>query len=196
MEPLKKVAVLLMFLFFTATNYAQRVKLTEGKLPDFGANPTIFTELTFENTRVGKFDKEADYVKSRTDEYNKKEAGKGDSWAEKWEEDKNSRYESKFNETLILYSGLTLDNKSQYTLIFNTTFIEPGFNIGITRKSASINGEVLIVETANKNHVIAKLSVDKAPGSGMWGSDFDTGERISESYATAGRAIGKFIKGK
>lgn len=72
--------------------------------------------------------------------------------------------------------------------------MEPGFNIGITRKNAYINGEVLIVETANKNNVIAKLSLDKAPGNSFWGNDYDTGERLSETYATAGKALGKFIK--
>ncbi len=196
MRFINKATVLFVFLAFTLAVNAQRIKLIEGKLPDFASDPSIITELTFENTKVGKFDKEADYIKAKTEEYNKKEAGKGDTWAEKWEEDKNGRYETKFNELLIMYSDLKLDNHAKYTLIFNTTFIEPGFNVGVARKSATINGEAIIVETANKNKVIAKISIERAPGSGIFGSDFDTGERISESYATAGRAIGKFIKPK
>ncbi|MFT3945537.1 MAG: hypothetical protein QM763_01075 [Agriterribacter sp.] len=42
--------------------------------------------------------------------------------------------------------------------------------------------------------MLAKISVDKAPGKSFWGNDYDTGERLSECYATAGRAVGKFVK--
>jgi hypothetical protein len=69
-------------------------------------------------------------------------------------------------------------------------------NIGIARKSASINGEAWIVETANKTNVIAKLSVEKAPGNAFWGNDYDTGERLAEAYATAARGLALYIKNK
>jgi hypothetical protein len=57
-----------------------------------------------------------------------------------------------------------------------------------------MNGEAWIVETANKSNVIAKISVERALGRTFGGYDFDTGERISEAYADAAKAIGNFIK--
>lgn len=174
--------------------YAQRIRVVEGKVPDLKNEKSVNTEFTYDNISVGKFDKEADYIKTKTEEYNKKEAGKGDAWGKKWVDDREYRFQPKFDELFIKYSDLTIDNNAKYTIIFHTTFMEPGFNIGITRKNAYINGEVLIVETANKNNVIAKLSLDKAPGNSFWGNDYDTGERLSETYATAGKALGKFIK--
>ncbi|HEX5026071.1 MAG TPA: hypothetical protein VFV68_12405 [Agriterribacter sp.] len=172
---------------------AQHIRVVEGKIPDIKNEKSVNTEFTYENIGVGKFDKEADYVKAKTEEYNKKEPGKGDSWAIKWVEDRKLRYEPKFNELFTKYSNLTIDNNAKYTIIFHTVFIEPGFNIGISRKNAFINGEAFIVETADKTKVIAKLSIDKAPGNAYWGNDFDTGERLSETYATAGKALGKFL---
>ena len=56
------------------------------------------------------------------------------------------------------------------------------------------DGEAWIVETADKSKVIAKISIQKAPGRTFGGYDFDTGERIAESYADAGKALGKFIR--
>ncbi len=94
------------------------------------------------------------------------------------------------------YSVLAPAKKAKYTLIFKTTFTEPGFNIGFMKKNALIDAEVWIVETANKYHVIAKITVIKAPGRTFWGSDYDTGVRIEEAYAAAGKAVGKFLKDK
>ncbi|HTN07529.1 hypothetical protein [Agriterribacter sp.] len=194
MKPFKKIILLFAVTFASLQIYAQRIRVVEGKVPDLKNEKSVNTEFTYDNIGVGKFDKEADYIKTKTEEYNKKEAGKGDSWAKKWVDDREYRFQPKFDELFTKYSDLTIDNSAKYTIIFHTTFMEPGFNIGITRKNAFINGEVLIVETANKNKVIAKLSLDKAPGNSFWGNDYDTGERLSETYATAGKALGKFIK--
>lgn len=87
-----------------------------------------------------------------------------------------------------------LKKGSKYTLIFKTTFTEPGFNIGIMRKNAEINGDVWLFETANPTIAIAKISVQKALGRTFGGYDFDTGERISEAYADAAKALGNFMK--
>ncbi|HRP32753.1 MAG TPA: hypothetical protein PKV73_12720 [Agriterribacter sp.] len=194
MKSLKKLLLLSAIALTSLQLNAQRIRVTEGKVPDFSNEKSVNTEFTYENIGVGKFDKEADYIKTKTDEYNAKEPGRGDAWAKKWIDDREYRFQPKFDELFSKYSDLTIDKNAKYTIIFHTTFIEPGFNIGITRKNAFINGEALIVETANKSKVIARLSVDKAPGNAYWGNDFDTGERLSETYATAGKALGKFIK--
>lgn len=192
---LVKTSILILAIALTGLNsFAQRIKVLEGKVPDFSNEKSVNTEFTYDNISVGKFDKEEEYIKTKTDEYNKKEAGRGDNWAKGWVADRKNRFEPKFDELLTKYSDLTADANAKYTIIFHTSFIEPGFNIGITRKNAYINGEATIVETANKSKVIAKISVDKAPGNSFWGNDYDTGERLSETYATAGKALGKFLK--
>jgi hypothetical protein len=144
--------------------------------------------------KVGKYDKEEEYIAKKKEEYNKKEASRGDAWAKNWVNDRDARFEPKFIELFEKNSNMTASKTAKYTIIFKTNFTEPGFNIGIMRKNAEINGEAWVVETANKNNVIAKMSVDKALGRTFGGYDFDTGERISEAYADAGKALGKFIK--
>ena len=53
--------------------------------------------------------------------------------------------------------------------------------------------EVNIIETASKAKV-ATYSIKSAPGRTFGGNDYDTGLRIEEAYATAGKHFGKELK--
>ena len=187
----------LLFAMAIATGIsAQRIKLVEGDLSALKNEENINTEFTYDNMRVGKYEKEAEYVSDKTQSLNKKEPGRGDTWAKAWVNDRKDRFEPKFTELFEKSSKMGTSKTAKYTLIFKTITTEPGFNIGITRRNAEINAEVLLVETANRNKVIAKATVQKAVGRTFGGYDFDTGERLSEAYADAGKALGKFVKSK
>lgn len=181
-------------MLLAVSTYAQRIKVTEGKLSVLEGQKEINIEYSYDNMRVGKFDKEEDYIKSRTEELNKKEPGRGDKWAKAWVADRKDRFEPKFDELFSKISGMQLDKNAKYTIIFNTVFTEPGFNVVVHRKNAYIDGEVTIVETADRNKVVAKATVDNSPGNSVWGNDYDTGERISEAYAKAGKELAKKVK--
>lgn len=195
MKLVKPLALLAVMVFSLSVN-AQRIKLLEGDLSVLKNEQSINTEFTYDNMRVGKYEKEADYIADKTADLNKKEPGRGDTWAKSWVNDRETRYAPKFNELFQESSKMTISKNAKYTLIFKTTSTEPGFNIGITRRNAEISGEVLLVETANKEKVLARVSVQKALGRTFGGFDFDTGLRLSEAYADAGKAVGKFAKSK
>ncbi len=194
MKIFSTATLVLLLAFVCYQSGAQRLKLTDGNLSVLKDEKSISTEFTYENMKVGKYDKEEDYVNNKKADYNKKEAGKGDTWEKNWVADRQYRFEPKFNELLEKSSDLSVKKNSKYTLIFKTSFTEPGFNIGIMRKNAEMNGEAWIVETVNKSNVIARISVQRALGRTFGGYDFDTGERISEAYADAAKALGSFIK--
>lgn len=178
---------------------AQKVKLISGDLSALQGVKTMNVQFDYGSMIIGKNKKEADYIKERKETYNKKEAGKGDQWEESWYSDRAARFEPQFREEFEKQSGLRLDPESasaRYSIIFRTTQLEPGFNIGVTRKNAEIDGEVWIIENANSENVIAKISVKDCPGRTFGGYDFDTGERIKEAYAVAGKGLGKFLKKK
>jgi hypothetical protein len=194
---LKAAAALTIAALITVTADAQKIKVTEGDLSALKGQTEINTTFEYENIKVGKFDKEEDYINKKKDEYNKKEAGKGDTWEKAWKADRTERFEPKFNQLFTENGDIKAGDFSgaKYTLVFKTTFVEPGFNIAIAHKSASVDGEVWIIETASKK-VIAKLSVDDCPGRTFGGFDFDTGLRLQESYAVAGKGLAKFFKKK
>lgn len=194
MKSIKISAFIALVFFSSVSAMAQKIRVKEGDRDVLKNETTINIEFTYDNMGVGKYSKEQDYINTKKDEYNKKEPGRGDTWAKKWEDDKGSRFESDFKDLFEKSSNMTISHSAKYTLIFHTTSIEPGFNIGFTRKNANIDGEALIVETANKSKVLVKLSIDNAPGRSFMGNDYDTGERISEAYAKAGKELGRYLK--
>ncbi len=172
----------------------QKLKLKDGDAAVLKDQASINFEFTYDNMAVGKFDTEKEYIDKKTEEYNKKEPGRGDNWAKNWVGDRKQQFEPKFIELFTKASELSESKTAKYTLIFKTTFTEPGFNVGVVRKNAKLNGEALIVETADKSKVIATITVENALGRTFGGYDFDTGGRIAEAYADAGKALGKFVK--
>ena len=194
MKFLTSIAAFTMLLTLSLTTNAQRLKLKEGDFSALKNETSINFEFTYNNMGVGRYKDEADYVQKKRDDYNKKEAGRGDQWVKAWIGDRKDRFEPKFIELFTKYSLMNESKDAKYTIIFNTTFTEPGYNIYISRENAKINGDAVIVETADKTKVLATISIEKAPGRTFGGNDYDTGTRLSESYADAGKALAKFIK--
>lgn len=192
---MKRIANFLMITIFLGLQAnAQKVKNTSGNADILKSESSINIEFTYDNISVGKYKSEQEYITAKTEEYNKKEPGKGDSWAASWKNDKQSRFEPKFLELFKINSGMSVMTDAKYTLIFKTLSIEPGWNIGISRHNAEIDAEVWIVETANRENKLATFTINNVPGGTAFGYDFDTGLRISEAYANAGKKLAKYLK--
>jgi hypothetical protein len=198
MKLIKTCVVIAGMVCLSLSSFAQRIRIKEGDLSPLKGEKSINAEFTYEDLKVGKFNNEQDYINKKTEEYNKKEAGKGDHWAKEWVADRKNRFEPKFIELFEKYSDMTVSTakkEAKYTMIYKTTTMEPGFNVGVMRKNAEIDAEFWILETSSQK-VICKISVDNAKGRDFWGADFDTGARLAECYADAGKALGKFVKDK
>jgi len=196
MKTLKTVFVALLVLIITAVQ-AQKIKVTNGDLAFLKGQTEVLLEYDFSEMAVGKFEKEEDYLAKKVAEYNKDEAGKGDTWKEKWISDREGMFYPKFEQLLNKYTAKADCNFSRehstakYTIIVKTTFTEPGFYIGIAKKDAMINLEIKFVETANKDNVLALMTMTNIPGRG--GSDIVTGPRIAEAYAKGGKELGAYL---
>lgn len=174
---------------------AQDMKLLQGDIAPLKSESSFAILFSYDHMTVGKYSNEQDYIDKHKADLNAKEPGRGDQWAKTWVDDRGNSFEPKFKELFTKYSSTTVSKDAKYTLIFKTTFTEVGFaGYGFVRKNASINGEAWFVETADTSHVIARISVQNAPGRGAMGYDYDTGLRIQEAYAMAGRALGKYIR--
>lgn len=197
---MKKTKIIISLLTFTlilfSTSYAQKISLKKGNL-DFLKNISeLNIEYDFSDFGVGKLKTETAYTDKKVADYNEDEAGKGDKWLTEWNADKENTYPIKFEELLNLESleeGINITYgdypDAEYTLILKTTFLEPGYNIGISRKNAYINVEVIFVKTEDKSTPVAVMTMLKVPGRGIFGSDYDTGYRIGEGYAKAGKSL-------
>ncbi|HET9055063.1 MAG TPA: hypothetical protein VFM90_12865 [Cyclobacteriaceae bacterium] len=188
---MKKLTFLLVLISSAAL--AQKVKLVKGSLEPLKDQSAINVEFTYANMIVGKDLKEEDYINRKKTEYNEKEAGRGDTWEKAWVNDRAQRFEPQFIELFQKYSERPVNAEGKYTLVFHTIRTEPGFNVGVWREAARIDAHVLIVETSNRDNIIAELSVMNAPGRDAMGYDFDTGYRIQEAYSKSGKELGQLI---
>jgi len=186
-------AAMLAFLSFATISNAQKIKLVDGDASVLKGETSIAFKFTYDNMAIGKFPNGQDYLDKKKAEYNAKQEGKGDRWAEAWVANRASRYEPKFIDLFLKYSLMVEKKDAKYTIIFHTSFTEAGYNVYISRHNAEINGEAMIVETANPSKVVATISIEKAPGRTFGGDDYDAGTRITESYADAGKYLAKFL---
>jgi hypothetical protein len=199
---MKKLFVLILVLAMVpgAMLNAQKIKMKSGSLDFLNGQTSLLVKYDYSNMAVGKFPKEEDYIVKKRDEYNSKEAGKGDKWAENWVADRAARFEPKFEELFNNYcskKGLTCSKtatNAEYEMVVHTFFTEPGFNIGVMRQNAYIDTDVSFRKIADGQEV-AVIGFDNVPGMTAMGYDFDTGQRISESYAKLGKSLaGQILK--
>jgi hypothetical protein len=177
---------------------ANAQKWSEGKdLSYLKGQKEILLKFTYDNMKVSnKMKPEAEWVKEKVEEQNKKEAGKGDAFAKAWVENRANVYEPKFEELFNKEAGENLQgdrtkSSAKYTLIVHTTRTEQGYNIGISKAPASIDFEFIIVETANPSVIKSKGVLLNVPGSSFAGADFDVASRLKECYAKSGKTMGK-----
>lgn len=179
---------------------AQKVKVSDGKIPSFKGEKSVLVEFAYDDMTVGKKD-EAKYVAEKVKEKNKEEAGTGDAWHSQWIADREERFEGKFLELFnkqVNEKGLkatTSSDNAKYRMLVRTTHTEPGFNVGVMKRPAHINIEVDITEVGS-DKAIGTFSIKKIPGTDGMGFDFDVGKRLQESYAKGGKTLGKHFKKK
>ena len=59
-----------------------------------------------------------------------------------------------------------------------------------------IDAEALLVETADKSKVIARVLMSKMRGESDIGGDFEVGIRVQKAYAYAAKELGTLINNK
>jgi hypothetical protein len=180
---------------------AQKVVLKSGSFDFLKGQKTILAKYDYSNIAVGKFEKEDEYVAQKVEDYNKSEAGKGDKWKESWFNDRPTRFEPKFellfNNTMAEHN-MTCNKEAKdanYEVLVHTTFVEPGFNVGVMRKNAYIDATITFKETGT-GRTMAEVTVENCPGRDVFGYDFDTGLRIEEAYAKLGKSLAALIDKK
>lgn len=193
---MKKLLTLLLLVGAMVTsNQLQAQDIVKGDLAFLKGTTDINFVFTYDNLTVGKEGKEANYIKKRKDEKNEKEPGKGDDWEKSWYSDRNRYYEPKFVELFCKYAKMASseDVKGKYTITVNTSFIEPGYYVGISSGAAVLNLEITIYDAADPKKILCKVVFeDQKGGKGQ----ITTGIRVGEAYAKAGKEFGKLVAKK
>ncbi len=195
---MKKYFIVLISIVFALNLQAQKIKQVKGDLAFLKGQDEIGVQFTYDkDLKIGP-GTEQEYIDKKMAEAEKDEPGKGQKWLDAWKADRTSYYQPKFIElfedVLRKKEVVLLENSenTKYTMIVNTTFIEPGFNVGVASKRASADMVITFVETANPSNVVAEFTILKTPGTAM----YDAGSRVGESYAKAAKYFAKYLLDK
>ena len=190
------------FLFSGVLVFGQKLK--SGDVKVLKGQSLINLQFDYSKIVVGKFSSEDEYIANGIAERNKKKAGSGDEWAEKWKSDRKNKFEpafeEEFNDALKAFNvkGKAGAVEAKYTLICSTTFVEQGFNasmaVSFAKKPAYVDITVDLVETSKPGTILATIELKKVESKNMGGYDYDTGGRIKSCYEKAGDYLGTFLK--
>ncbi len=193
-----KLIMLLCLMMAVSVTYGQKVVKVSGNLTPLKGEKVFNLVYSYDNLMVGS-KKEASYIEEKVKKYNSDEPGKGDQWKEAWFNDREARFQPKFEELFNKYledggmSAATNSPDAKYTIHIKTTMIDPGWNVGVSRRPAYLNVTIEIYETETPSNMTAKFKVTKIPGSDVMGYDFESGWRIAEAYAKLGKIFGKYM---
>lgn len=142
---------------------------------------------------------EEDYLAQKRDVKNARSEGKGDCWVQQWEQNKSEdfpkRFEVLFNKHMQK-KNLKVEKGADapYTLIVRTISLDPGFHTGtIVSQPAFADLDFYFVKSDNPEIILLKLKVKDMVGEPAGFGAFDTGTRMGECYAKAGKMLAKYI---
>lgn len=184
---------------------AQKMKLTKGSFKALSGQSEINVVYKYDDMNVGtgkRATKETEYVENKVKEYNEKEKGRGDRWAKSWVADRESRFQGKFESLFNKGSkkeGMSIvpgKDDAKFTLTVHTTMTEPGFSVPMVMTvPAGVDLKISLSETGS-DKVLGEMTLIGAPGNAFSGAAWDTGNRIQESYAKAGKSFAKWLPKK
>ncbi|MBF4471251.1 hypothetical protein [Flavobacterium sp. HJJ] len=195
---MKKIVFALLFVSSIMT--AQDMDVVKGDFKNLKGITEYNLTFDYSNLKVDKFDTEEAFLLDKMKK--REEKGTDDDFKKSWFADRENRYEPKFIESFNkrfdkgeVKVGKDLTT-AKYTMNVKTSWIYPGYNVGVMRQNAKIDVIITIFETANPSNVLASIQYEKVPGNGAMGYDYNSGYRISESYAKLAKEIATHIKKK
>ncbi|RZJ66808.1 MAG: hypothetical protein EOO50_07935 [Flavobacterium sp.] len=187
---------ILILCMLTSSVFAQKRTVLTGDYKNLKGISAFNVIFDYENLTVDKSTEE-EFLKDRMD---KREGEKSQQFREGWFADRQNRYEPKFIESFNkrFDDGQIKADKNfpdaKYTMKVKTIWIHPGFNAGVVRSTSAVTFVVSIYETANPDNVLLSVEFLKVAGKGAMGFDYNSGYRISESYAKLAKEFANDIR--
>ncbi len=197
---MKKILLMFVVLLALTTVTAQRFKVQEGELENLKGILEYNLVFDYTDVKIPKFENEEAFLKEKMAKREKKRKGGGEVFKKSWFDDRKNRYEPKFIESFNkrFRKGKIKADKNlesaKYVMKIHTTKIYPGYNVGIWRHDAEINATITIFEKNNPSNILVSGTFKDVRGRGAMGNDYNSGYRISESYAKLAKRMAKYIK--
>ncbi len=198
---MKKV-IIVTLIFISSISNAQRVKILSGNFASLKGITEYNLTFDYSNLKVDRVNEEeflANKMKKREGN------GKDIAFKKNWFADRENRYEPKFIQSFNkrFKSGkMNVEENlatAKYTMNIKTTWIHPGFNVGIMHNSSLIKTIVTVFETGNPEMMLLSAEYERIGGKGKFAGpigflDYNAGYRISEAYAKLAKSLAANIK--
>lgn len=173
----------ILFAFLSCTLALAQEKVTEGSFKSLAGITSYNVVFDYKDIKVYFFNTEEDFLK---DKMAKREGAKAEEFRKKWFNDREALYEPKFiayfNERMKGKVTVAKNPSAQYTILIKTTWLYPGYNVGIGKEEAKISAVITVYETANPANVLLKVEYDKSIGIEPTEKSGDPGYRIAGAY--------------
>lgn len=207
---MKKGTSLIIGLFAVANGLLAQYGSNSGGAPMAAMNSGDISALTnvrnvnivytYTDLSVGAFRKEEDYINKKCDDYSKKkDASACEKFKKDWVDGRKAKFEPRFEllfnkyaEKMAFMQGTNYSSNQDITLEIHTVFIEPGYNIGISSKPATVDMECTFKDKSGK--ALCVMFIKNAVGASAMGYDFDVTSRMVESYSKAAKMLTTLIK--
>lgn len=187
------------FLLSTSITFSQKANVTKGDWSDLKGISEYNLEFDYSDLEIPKFDSEEAFLEDKMAKRDEKEPGTGQKFKESWFSDRENYYEPRFIETFNdrYKDGLVKVDRdlgsAEYTMKIHTTFIYPGYNVGVVRKNSKLEVTLSVYKNDAPNDVIFEVDYTKIEGAGNGGYDFNSGQRIADAYIIFARALVKHM---
>ncbi|MBP0905236.1 hypothetical protein ACFSKN_11335 [Mariniflexile gromovii] len=199
---MKKQVSIILVLFCTTFMFAQKADILKGDWKNLKGIKEFNLVFDYSNLEIPKFENEEAFLKDKMDKRNEKEPGDGERFKKSWFADREDRYEPKFIESFNkrwenneVQVGKDLAD-AEYTIKIHTTFMYPGYNVGVMRQNSKIDAILSFYKNDNPSEIIFEIKYTKAEGYGAFGNDYNSGYRISEAYAKLAKTFAAHLEKK
>ncbi|PWK20745.1 hypothetical protein [Xanthomarina spongicola] len=186
-------------LFSTTYMFSQKANVTKGDWSALKGISEYTLVFDYSDLEIPKFDSEEAFLEEKMAKRDEKEPGTGEAFRESWFSDRENFYEPRFIETFNdrYKDGLVKVDRdlgsAEYTMKIHTTFIYPGYNVGVVRHNSKIEVTLSVYKNDSPDDVIFEVDYTKIEGAGSGGYDFNSGQRIADAYVIFARALVKHM---
>lgn len=199
---MKKITSIILMTLCVGFMYAQKAKVKEGDWKNLKEITKYNLVFEYSDLEIPKYKNEEEFLKDKMKKREDKNPGTGEAFKKSWFADRADRYEPKFiesfnkrwkNKEVVVGKDYA---EADYTIKIHTTFMYPGYNVGVMRQNSKINATLYIYKNDEPDNILFKVDYIKAEGYGAMGNDYNSGYRISEAYAKLAKTFAAHLRKK
>jgi hypothetical protein len=177
--------IIVFFLLCSSVSIAQRFEVLSGSLSSLKGIDAYNITFDYSGQQIYGFESEEAFLQDKMAKREKTQ-GKAEKFRDDWFSARDEKYAPRFiayfNEHFSKGEIRAAQNAQlRFTMHIQTTWLYPGYGIGVGGEPAKITAVITIYETANPANILFSIKFDKAIGHQDRGF-MDPGDRISGAY--------------